>query len=202
MGFPCSSDGKKSVCNAGEPASVPRSERSPGEGNGYPLQYFFLENSVDRPWGPKESDATEWLMLSLWGQGVIIWVSPSANSLSIFCRGQVWNKSPNMFQMCLVVKLLDAYLCFGRKLRPRDVKGGGAGELEWRRGAEDSWGPGCSAPLLGLESSLLIPGLGFFRGAKVPGLAKSEVQSYCFFNESWISTHSTNSSWASVPMLS
>ena len=54
---------------------------------------------------------------------------PSANSLSIFCRGQVWNKSPNMFQMCLVVKLLDVYLCFGRKLRPRDVKGGGAAEL-------------------------------------------------------------------------
>ena len=99
-----------------------------------------------------------------------------------------------MFQMCLVVRLLDIHHCFGRKLRPRDVKDGGAAELEWRRGAEDSLGPGCSAPLLGLESSLLIPGLGFFRGAKVPGLAKFEVLSFCFFKESWIFIHSTNSS--------
>ena len=133
MGFPCSSDGKKSVCNAGEPGSVPRSERSPREGNGYPLQYSCLENSVDRPWGHEESDTTEWLMLSLWRQGVIIWVSPSADSLSIFCRGQVWNKSPNMFQTCLVIKLLDVHHCFGRKLRPRDVKGWRTAELEWRR---------------------------------------------------------------------
>ena len=72
-------------------------------------------------------------MLSLWRQGVIIWVSPSADSLSIFCRGQVWNKSPNMFQTCLVIKLLDVHHCFGRKLRPRDVKGCRTAELEWRR---------------------------------------------------------------------
>jgi len=36
-----------------------RSERSLGEGNGYPLQYSCLENSVDRPWGQEESDTTE-----------------------------------------------------------------------------------------------------------------------------------------------
>ena len=177
MGFPCISDGKKSVCNAGEPDSIPGLRRSPGEGNGYPLQYSCLENSVDRSWDCKESDTTEWLMLSLWGQGVIIWISPSANSLSILYRGQVWNKSPNLCQTCLVVKLLDVHHCFGRKPRPRDVKGHGAAELEWRHGAEDSWGPGCSAPLLGLESRLLTLGPGFFRGAKVLGLAKSEVQS-------------------------
>ena len=115
-------------------------------------------------------------MLSLWGLGVIIWVSPNANSLSILYRGQVWNKSPNLCQTCLVVKLLDIHHRFGRKLRPRDVKGHGAAELEWRRGAEDSGGPGCSAPLLE-ESSLLTPAPGLFRGAKVPGLVKSEVQS-------------------------
>ena len=33
--------------------------RSPGEGKGYPLQYSGLENSMDYPWGCKESDATE-----------------------------------------------------------------------------------------------------------------------------------------------
>ena len=46
-------------------------ERSPGEGNGNPLQYFCLENSMDRgarraiysPWGHKESDMTECLIL-------------------------------------------------------------------------------------------------------------------------------------------
>ena len=37
--------GKESACNAGDPGSIPR---SPGEGNGYPLQYSFLENLMDR----------------------------------------------------------------------------------------------------------------------------------------------------------
>ena len=64
--------------------------------------------------------------------------------------------------------------------------------LNWSGDVEHS--PGCSARLLGLEASFLTPGLGFFRGAKVPRLAKSEVQSYCFFNESRIFIHSTNSS--------
>ena len=39
--------GKESVCNAGDPGSIPGSERSPGEGKGYPLQYSGLENSMD-----------------------------------------------------------------------------------------------------------------------------------------------------------
>ena len=47
-GFPDSSDGKESACNAEDPGSVPGSARSPGEGNGYPLQYSCLENSIDR----------------------------------------------------------------------------------------------------------------------------------------------------------
>ena len=40
----CSLDGKESACNAGEPGSIPGSERSSGEGNGNPLQYSCLEN--------------------------------------------------------------------------------------------------------------------------------------------------------------
>ena len=36
-GFPGSSDGKESACNAGDPGSIPGLGRSPGEGNGYPL---------------------------------------------------------------------------------------------------------------------------------------------------------------------
>ena len=39
--------GKASACNEGDPGSVPGSGRSPGEGNGNPLQYSCLENSMD-----------------------------------------------------------------------------------------------------------------------------------------------------------
>ena len=48
MSFPCGSDGKESACNAGDLGLTPGSGRSPGEGNGYPLQYSFLENSMGR----------------------------------------------------------------------------------------------------------------------------------------------------------
>ena len=48
MGFPGSSDGKESACNAGDPGSIPGSGRSSGEGNGNPLQYSCLENPMDR----------------------------------------------------------------------------------------------------------------------------------------------------------
>ena len=41
MGFPGSSSGKESACNAGDPGLVAGSGRSPGEGNGYPLQYSW-----------------------------------------------------------------------------------------------------------------------------------------------------------------
>ena len=45
MGFPCGSAGKESACNAGDSSSIPGLGRSPGEGNGYPLQHAGLENS-------------------------------------------------------------------------------------------------------------------------------------------------------------
>ena len=48
MGFPASSDGKESTCNAGDWDSIPGLGRFPGKGNGYPLQYSCLENSMDR----------------------------------------------------------------------------------------------------------------------------------------------------------
>ena len=47
-GFPGDPDGKDSACNAGDLGSIPGLGRSPGEGNGYPLQYSCLENSMDR----------------------------------------------------------------------------------------------------------------------------------------------------------
>ena len=48
LGFPDSSVGKESACNAGDLGSIPRLGRSPGEGNGNPLQYSGLENPMDR----------------------------------------------------------------------------------------------------------------------------------------------------------
>ena len=49
--------------NAGDTGSIPGSGRSPGVGNGNPLQYSCLENPMDRvgysPWGHKQSDTTE-----------------------------------------------------------------------------------------------------------------------------------------------
>ena len=47
-GFPHSSVSKSSACNAGDLDSIPGSGRSPGEGNGNPLQYSCLENPMDR----------------------------------------------------------------------------------------------------------------------------------------------------------
>ena len=60
----------ESACNVGDPASIPGSGRSPGEGNGNPLQCSCLGNPMNRgacwaclglqsPWGCKESDTTE-----------------------------------------------------------------------------------------------------------------------------------------------
>ena len=47
LGFPCGSAGKKSACNAGDLSWISGLGRCPGEGKGYPLQYFGLENSMD-----------------------------------------------------------------------------------------------------------------------------------------------------------
>ena len=63
LAFPPSSVGKESICNAGDMGSIPGSGRSPGEGNGNPLQYSCLENPMDRgaysPQGYQELNMTE-----------------------------------------------------------------------------------------------------------------------------------------------
>ena len=71
LGFPDGSSGKESACSAkdtGDLGSIPRLERSPGEGNGNPLQYFLPEKSHEQkslegcsPKGLKESDTAELL---------------------------------------------------------------------------------------------------------------------------------------------
>ena len=67
MGFPGGSGkeysaGKDSACSVGDLGSTPGLRRSPGEGNGNPLQYFFLENSMDRGawWATVHGIAKSW----------------------------------------------------------------------------------------------------------------------------------------------
>ena len=69
-GFPAGSGSQVTVCNVGDLGSIPGSGRSPGEGNGNPLQYSCLKNPHGQrslvgysPWGHKESDTTERLTL-------------------------------------------------------------------------------------------------------------------------------------------
>ena len=65
-GFPGGSAGQESACNAGDLGPIPRLGRSAGEGNGYPLQYSDLENSIDCiAHGIAESVIAERLSLSL-----------------------------------------------------------------------------------------------------------------------------------------
>ena len=73
LGFPGGSDGKASACNAGDPGSIPGLGRSPGEGNGNPLQYSCLGNPTDGgAWlvtvhGVTKSDVTEQLQFQFQG---------------------------------------------------------------------------------------------------------------------------------------
>ena len=85
LGFPDSSVGKESACNAGDLGSIPGLGKSPGEGIGYPLWYSCLENPMDRgawwahkeymgsqrvghDWAIKHSSAHSWLTV-LWVSG-------------------------------------------------------------------------------------------------------------------------------------
>ena len=93
-GFPDSSVGKESACNAGDPGSIPELGRSCGEGNGYSLQYSGLENSMGSlysPWGHKEADTTE--KLSLHFTSLLLYCTPQAHK-SCSCPALGPNKKP------------------------------------------------------------------------------------------------------------
>ena len=66
LGFPGGSDGKASSCNAGDLGWIPGLGRSPGEGNGHPLQYSCLENSMDGGawWATVHAVTKSWTRLS------------------------------------------------------------------------------------------------------------------------------------------
>ena len=65
-GFPHSSVGKEAACEAGDQSLIPGSGRSPGEGNGNPLQYYCLANPMDREaWqATVHGVAKSWIRLS------------------------------------------------------------------------------------------------------------------------------------------
>ena len=70
--FPGGSDDKESACNVGDPDLVSGWGSFPGEGNGYPFQYCWLENPMNKrslagwiAWRHQELGTTDWLMLSL-----------------------------------------------------------------------------------------------------------------------------------------
>ena len=77
-GFSGGSDSKESACSSGDLGLITGSGRTQGEGNSYPLQNSCLENSMDSPWGHKESDMTEQLILSLSFMSTTNWHLPRA----------------------------------------------------------------------------------------------------------------------------
>ena len=95
---PAGSQGKESACNVGDVVLIPRLGRSPGKGNGNPLQSSCLENSHRqrslvgyRPWGLKESDTTE----RLTSLPFLSWVVGSAmiNFIFLLCRTSLFNNN-------------------------------------------------------------------------------------------------------------
>ena len=66
LGLPWWSDGKESACNARDPGSIPELGGSPGEGNGYPLRYSYLENPMDRgaQWATVHGITKSWTQLN------------------------------------------------------------------------------------------------------------------------------------------
>ena len=65
LDFSGGSDSKESACNAGDPGLIPGLGKSPGEGNGNPLQCSCLENSLDRGawWATVHGVAKGWTRL-------------------------------------------------------------------------------------------------------------------------------------------
>ena len=102
QGFPGGSEGRVSACNVGDLDSIPRSGRSPGEGNGNPLQYPCLENPLDRgawysPPGHRESDTTEWLHFTysfLFFSGFLLY------TLLLHFQGDFLNIIFHLFLLC------------------------------------------------------------------------------------------------------
>ena len=91
LGFPCSSVGKESACNAGGPGAIPGSGRSTGEGIGYPLQYSwasFVAQLVKNPLAMQETGLIPGLGRSpRKGKGYSLQYSGLENSMDYVAKG-------------------------------------------------------------------------------------------------------------------
>jgi len=114
MGFPCWLDCKESACNAGDLGSVPASGRSPGKGNGTPLQDSCLENSMDRGawWAPVHGVATrfsDWTAIALtdWIEDTQTDVCKSRSSYSsVWC----WFRRCSLYSLNLILGSINHYV--------------------------------------------------------------------------------------------
>ena len=100
LGFPDSSVGKESACNAGDPSSIPGSGISPGEGIGYPLQYFgaslvaqMVKNlpAMQETW--VRSLAWEDPLEEAWKPTPVFWPGESQGQRSLACHSRGVTKS-------------------------------------------------------------------------------------------------------------
>ena len=94
MGFPDSSPGKESACNAGDPNSISGSGKSPGEGIGYPLQYSWASLVAQMV----KNETTMW---ETWVQS-LGWEDPleegMATHSSILAGESPWTEKPSSLQ--------------------------------------------------------------------------------------------------------
>ena len=116
LGFPGSSAGKESACNAGDPVSIPGLGRSPGEGVGYPLQYssaFLVAQLIKNPPAMRETQVrSSWLGRSPGeGKGYPLQYSGLENSMDYKVHGVTKSRtllsdfhfsSPQLWAMTLI----------------------------------------------------------------------------------------------------
>ena len=108
-GFSGGSDSKESACNVGDPSSIPGSKRFPGEGNGYPLQYSCLENSMNKGawlatvhgvannWTIKKAECwgTDDFKLWCWGKLLRVPWTARKSTMNIHWKNWCWSWSFN-----------------------------------------------------------------------------------------------------------
>ena len=101
--LPGGSDSKESACNAGDLGSIPGSWRCPGEGNGYPLQYSCLENSMDRGarWatvhGVAKSQTQHFHFTFMPSPGGSLWPSPLLEGTDTKPTQPFWEAGTSLF---------------------------------------------------------------------------------------------------------
>ena len=89
--FPDGLDGKESACNVGDQGSIPGSGRSPGEGNGNPLQYSCLENLHGQTSlaGYVHGITKSWTKLSGYAHTQVVYAPGKLHSLASFIKRDV-----------------------------------------------------------------------------------------------------------------